>query len=55
VKQIKLPRKRKKAYIKKHGAVEYMAATIIGEIIGKPKYPEIFGVVKGKLVILFYW
>lgn len=33
MKKIKLPRKRKKAFIKAHGYVDYVAATIINEIL----------------------
>lgn len=59
--KIKLPRKRKKAYIKAHGFQEYVAATIIAEILYEEnpvkkntKYPELVWV-KRKAVLLFYW
>lgn len=64
MKIVKLPRKRKKAYIKKHGRTDYVAASIIGQVLCEEKdcrknrgFPEIGNppMIKRKLNVLFYW
>jgi hypothetical protein len=59
--KIKLPRKRKKAYLKKHTYADYVANTIIAEILYEEnpvnkntKYPELV-IIERKVVTLFYW
>jgi hypothetical protein len=58
---IKLPRKRKKAFIKKHGMVNYVTAGIINEILfaesGHPRYKKFPETVmrKGRPRTIFYW
>jgi len=60
--QIKLPRKRKKAYIKAKGIIEYFGMTIANEPLyeDKPfksstKYPEYGKFYRGKPTIKFNW
>lgn len=60
--KIKLPRKRKKAYIKKYSRVDYVAMTIIAEILYEEKpikkntrYPEFKIGRYYKLIVLFNW
>lgn len=61
ISKIKLPRKRKKAFIKAHGSTEYMAAQICNELkfeeepIKKwTKFPE-FSILRNKIIIHFNW
>ena len=61
--KIKLPRKRKKAYIKKHSRYDYIMMSITGEVLfeetGKKdclKFPEFSAKpTRGKYKVLFYW
>ncbi len=64
MKPVKLPRKRKKVYIKRHGFADYVAACIIGQILCETKdcrmnrgFPELGNppMINRKLNILFYW
>ena len=56
----KLPRKRKKAYIKKHGSLGYMSMQIANEVMFEEKgtlqrFPEFILERTGEIKILFYW
>ncbi len=62
--QVKLPRKRKKQYIKHVDRHSYIANTILGQllVIRSPtkhkklrKYPKKFKVICGKLIVETYW
>jgi hypothetical protein len=58
--KIKLPRKRKKAYIKRFGAVSYFGVRITSEILAEEnvkaanKFPK-YKVVNGRFVVTGYW
>ena len=59
--KIKLPRKRKKAYIKKYGYGEYYATKIVSTLLYKrdpikknTRFPE-FKIERRKLIVLFNW
>lgn len=59
--KIKLPRKRKKAFIKTRGRSDYYSATLINEVLYEEnpvkkntKYPEMIWI-KRRAVTLFYW
>lgn len=62
MKKIKLPRKRKKAYITKYGHGEYIAQQIINEIKNEEikefkfsTFPEYKTIRIGKYKLLFNW
>jgi len=59
--KIKLPRKRKKAYIKEKGKPEYLGMRLCNEILYEEKpikkhtrFPN-YKVIDNKIVILFNW
>ncbi len=56
-----LPRKRKKALIKKEGSTSYIAAQVANDIIFERdghcyyRFPKLGKIVRGKIQILGYW
>ena len=52
--KIKLPRKRKKAYIKKFSDLGYISMQIANEVVGKNNFPET-KLINGKVIHIKNW